>query len=226
MEENEPRAVDMSTTLQDKSNGVTDASKGPRVSRGSQSGDSTRSSTAAWLLPAMVGVAVALVVFLAGAWFVSGREDKYVASGSMVILPKPGDDAVESAYWETLGKGIVSTFAEVIRSAPITGAASGAGTRVTISPESSLLVVEGTANSARAAEQVAQLRIDAGLAAVVQLTTPFRVEIVDRPVDSAARSGLSKTSLIGASGMAALALGVAAAQGALVLRRPTHQTRG
>lgn len=216
----------MSTTMQNKSTDVADSSNGSRFSRGSQSGESSRSATAGWLLPAMVGVAVALVVFLAGAWFVSGREDKFVASGSMVILPKPGNDQVESSYWETLGKGIVSTFAEVIRSAPITSAPPGTSTRVTISPESSLLVVEGTGNSARAAEQIAQLRIDAGLAAVEKLTTPFRVEIVDRPADSAARSGLSKTSLIGASGLAALALGVAAAQGALVLRRPTRQTRG
>jgi hypothetical protein len=175
-----------------------------------------------WLIALLVGV----VVFLSGTLFVTGRSDEFTASGSVVVLPKAAENASTIAsLYETLGRGqIVSTFAEVIRSQTVPNTAPGAIATVTISPDSSILVVTGKAPIAVDAENISAQQIKAGAAAIAKLPTPFTVEVVDDPKGSAVRSGLSASTLLAAIAGAALVLGVAAGQAVGTIRRSNSRS--
>jgi hypothetical protein len=168
----------------------------------------------------LAGVGVALVVFGAGALFVTGRTEEYAATGSFVVLPGTTTESIAAGLYDTLGRGqVVSTFAEIIRSAPISDTPVGATTSVTISPDTLVIVVEGRASTAAAAEAIAQSKMESGAKAVVALGTPFRIDAIDEPAGSAELQGLSDSKLLIAVILAAIILGIAAFQAVEVVRR-------
>jgi capsular polysaccharide biosynthesis protein len=171
-------------------------------------------------LPWLIGLLVAVVVFLSGTLFVTGRAEEFSASGSVIVLPKSENASTLASLYETLGRGqIVASFADVIRSQALTNVPPGASVTVAISPDSAILVVTGKAPVAADAERVAAEKIKVGASAIAKLPTPFTVEVVDDPKDSARKSGLSGSTLMAAIAGAALVLGVAAGQAVGTIKR-------
>jgi capsular polysaccharide biosynthesis protein len=155
-------------------------------------------------LPAVLAaVAVLLVVIEGGVLFWQQQPPQYSAMTTLVVLPA-GNSAEAASYYDTLSRGqIATTFAEILalRATP-----EGGKSEVTVEvvPETSLIQVTATADTARSAESAADQALGRAEPYFNQLGSPYAVSVVQDAAGTAEHAGLTVGILAGV--VAAVAL--------------------
>jgi capsular polysaccharide biosynthesis protein len=171
------------------------------------------------------GLVVALLVVIAGAALAMTEERKYTAESVLVMLPSSDLDTSDSAaYYETLSRGqIIATFAEVAdnlrfeqqaeQTLQLTEAQRATvTTAVTVVPDTSVILVRATADSAAVAEEVADGTTTLASSYLAGIAKPYRTEVVHNAQGSAYSSGTSPTLLFSLAILVALIAGLAIQQ--------------
>lgn len=178
------------------------------------------------------GVVVALLVFIAGAFFALTSSSKWTAEASIVMLPSSSlGPAQEAAFYEYLSRGqIVATFTEVGNNAEFLqeaqeeigmNAADRATSSVTLSvvPSTSVVLVQANAPTSDQAVALADATTELARAYFAQLAVPFRTEVVAGAVGAAAPTGPTTALMLIATLVAALVAGIAVQQATLAILR-------
>jgi capsular polysaccharide biosynthesis protein len=169
-------------------------------------------------LPAVLAaIAVLLVVVEGGVLFWQQQPPQYSAMTTLVVLPA-GNSAEAASYYDTLSRGQISTtFAEILalRATP----EGKAKVTVEVVPETSLIQVTGTADTARAAESAADQALSRAEPYFNQLDSPYAVSVVQDAAGTAEHAGLTLGILSGV--VAAVAL-IAAFAAYLAVRGLQH----
>lgn len=169
-----------------------------------------------------------LVAFAAGAGavaFASSRPTGFQAEVRLVVLPAADlDPDTTTAYYETLSRGqIVGTFAEVLQLERFAAAAADGlglapaereaiGLRAVVIPESAMISLTVSGDSATVAESVADTVVDEASDYVQDLAQGYELEVVSPAVGTATPTGLSGLQYAAVMTIAALVIGVAAQQ--------------
>lgn len=176
-------------------------------------------------LPAVLAaIAVLLVVVEGGVLFWQQQPAQYSAMTTLVVLPA-GTSAEAASYYDTLSRGqIATTFAEILalRATP-----AGGQTKVTVEvvPETSLIQVTATADSARAAESAADQALGRAEPYFNQLGSPYGVSVVQGAAGTAQHAGLTKGVLAGVVAAVALIAAFAAYLAVRGLQQARAQAR-
>ena len=161
----------------------------------------------------LAGLAVALLVLLAGWAFLQQRPIEYRASTTLVVLPDQAN-AEAASYYETLSQGqIATTFAQILdlQSAPPAPADGSDPAKISVDvlPDTSLIQVTATADAASTAETAADATLTQVRPYFDQLGWPYDVSVVAPAVGTAERSGFSPAVLLGAVAAVALVAAIA-----------------
>lgn len=189
-------------------------------------------------LALLAGAVVAVTVLVVGLVLVSTQPARWSAQSSLLVLPQAptSDPDVLAGLYDTLSRGqVAETYAELLRMRP---AAPGAGQQpgpslgdqttaadvlVEVIPETSVIRVTATADSASRAEQAADAVAQSGRAYIAGLDSPYGVQSIGSATGSAERAGLGAPLLGGIVVALAVIAGVAAQQAVrqlgLLLRR-------
>ena len=169
------------------------------------------------------GLVTALLVLLAGGWYVLERPTRWSATSSFVVFPASGDPGSEASYYETLSRGqIVSTIAQIV------GQQESAGDDVVVLvvPETSVITLTATTDSAAASERRAAAQLTSALAAVRTLGLPFDARIVSTGAGTASTAEASTTTLVGVIVFVAVVLGLLVREALAALARRRGRAAG
>jgi capsular polysaccharide biosynthesis protein len=161
-----------------------------RLTGSSSVGPARRRSGPRRLPAILAAVAVLLVVVEGGVIFWQQQPPQYNAMTTLVVLPA-GQSAEAASYYDTLSRGqIATTFAEILalRATPDDGE-----TEVTVEvvPETSLIQVTATADTAASAESAADQALGRAEPYFNQLGSPYAVSVVQGAAGTAEHAGLT-----------------------------------
>ena len=185
----------------------------------------------------IAGLAVACLVVVVSCVLALRSDVKWTAESDVVILPAADlDTANSAAYYETLSRGqIIATFAEVADNLRFEQQAEeslgltadqrvGISTTVSVVPDTSVILVRATAETAAVAEQVADQTTSLASTYLAGLSKPYRTDVVHGAQGSAYSSGTSPGVLLALGVMVAVVAGLATQQAVyhlmMAMRRP------
>jgi capsular polysaccharide biosynthesis protein len=191
--------------------------------------------------PAVVAAVVAgLAALLIGGGLVLNRAPSWRASSSLLVLPDraASPDAAAGLY-DTLSRGqLVQTYASVANSPGFVGGALN-GLKITVKqrrslsiavtpvPNTNLIDVSATADTAPLAEAAADAVSSQAVATLASTFYPFRVTEVSSARGTAMSAKTSSTTLLAVVLIASLVLAFAAFRGGMLWsRRRVANTRG
>jgi capsular polysaccharide biosynthesis protein len=170
----------------------------------------------------IAGAALALLALLGGMAVAVTQQRVWTAEAVAVVLPARAlDDATSAAYYETLSRGqIVATFAEVASNLRFEQQAedrlqlnssvrTSLTTRVTVVPDTSVILVRVTSPNAVLAEQVADTTTAIVAEYLGKLAQPYRIDSVNSARGTAYSSSTSPVLLVIATIVVALVAGLA-----------------
>ena len=173
----------------------------------------------------VVGVAVALLLLVAGVVFATVSKAQWTAESVSVVLPGTElNEADTASYYETLSRGqIVATFAEVASNARFEQQAeqnlgldasqqAAVTTEVTVAPSTAVVLIRVTSDDRQVAEQIAQEMTSVSQTYLQGLARPYRLEVVNPGTGTAYRSSTSPLVLVVAAVVVALVGGLAIQQ--------------
>lgn len=177
------------------------------------------------------GVAVALVLAVAGLAYAATQQRTYTAESVLVVLPDSAlDTATSAAYYETLSRGqVVATFAEIAGNLRFEQQAEqrlqvpeaqrdAITTEVSVVPDTAVILFRVTAEDAGLAEQVADTSTTIATEYLTGLSKPYRTDLVQAAGGTAYQSSTSRGLLIVAALLVALVAGLAIQQAIYHLR--------
>lgn len=179
----------------------------------------------AWLI-VVVCAGLGLMLGVAAARSLTGREEGYTAQATLAMLPEqniPLDQV--AAFWEVLNRGQATASAAVVLEDDrwLNAAAAKAGARVSelrvsagAMPNTTLITVTAKAGTPRTAEAALSSVLADAVGPAAKVSGPFRLETVVPPESSAVSLAPSRSQMFAALGIAGLLVGVGA--GVLIVR--------
>jgi len=172
-----------------------------------------------------VGLAVALLLAVAGSFYAFTQQRSWVAESMVVVLPSADlDEGTSASYYETLSRGqLVATFAEVAGTQGFAQQAEDAlglsaaeralvSTEVSVVPDTAVILIRSTAGDAQVAQDVSRVTTSLSVAYLGGLTEPYRAVTVPSGSSTAEPTGMSPWLLAAAGLMAGLVAGLAVQQ--------------
>lgn len=168
-----------------------------------------------------LGVIVGLLIATVGAAVLLASPPSYSAAATLVVLPSTsltGDEV--ASYYDTLSQGqVVGTFAEVLRARVVEGPIDDPEVTVLVVPDTSVIRLVATGETARQAEGAAEQALAAAADPLDGLAAPYRVSVVSGAEGRAKREGRPVPLLVGVVTMAAVGAGLLAHRGERELDR-------
>lgn len=180
-----------------------------------------------------IGVFVALLLATVVQVLLMTRPQYWSATSSLLVLPKPGtaDEDVTAGLYDVLSRGQVpATYAELLRDRSLvieaakqqglaTDEVENVSLDVLVVPDTSVLDISVTAQSAAVAETIAtSARVEAE-EYLSALDTPYRVVAAGDATGTARREGLQPLPLVAVVWVVAAVTGVAVHQALMALGR-------
>jgi len=186
----------------------------------------------------IVGMVVAGLIVIAGGILALNTKVKWTAEAVVVVLPAADLDAADSAaYYETLSRGqIIATFAEVADNLRFEQQAeeslglddaqrAAVSTKVSVVPDTSVILIQATAETAAVAEQVADQTTTLASGYLAGLSKPYRTDVVHSAQGSGYFSGTSPAVLFLLGIIVALIAGLASQQAVYHLMTALHRPK-
>jgi len=164
--------------------------------------------------------ALGMLIGLLAANALTGREERFRAEATLAMLPERNIPLEQvSSFWEVLNRGQATGSAAIVLkdSSWLDAAAQAAGvpkSQLTLSagavPDTTLITVTMTAQSARAAEVALESVLADATRRAAAVSGPFSLETIAPPAGSARAMGPAPIQMLGALGMAGLLAGAGA----------------
>ncbi|MFV8165929.1 hypothetical protein ACNQVK_28160 [Mycobacterium sp. 134] len=169
----------------------------------------------------VVATLLAMIGLLAGvlaAVVLTGREpSRYTAEATLAMLPSQQVPVTQApGFWEVLSRGQATRSAAIVLADPkwlISGSAAAGVPESELQleagaiPDTTLITVRMSANSAAVAETAMNKVLADSLVPAASATGPFRLEVVSAPDGSAKSAAPARTQMFGALGIAGLLVG-------------------
>jgi hypothetical protein len=162
---------------------------------------------------ATLGLLIGLIVANA----LTGREERFTAQATLAMLPEKNIPLEQvSNFWEILSRGQATGSAAIVLNdgSWLDAAAQAAGvpkSQLTVSagavPNTTLITVTMTAQSARAAEVALESVLANATPQAAAVSGPFSLETIVPPAGSARAMGPAPVQMLGALGVAGLLAG-------------------